>query len=111
MVQRRGGAGFALEPVERVPVPGEIGGQELERDLPAEAGVLGLIDGPRASASEQLEDTVMGDDPADHHTSRERRGGCSGRRRTTAPDSNSPGSYAAREAHADRRERRAAPVL
>jgi hypothetical protein len=67
-----------------VPVTAEIGGQELERDLPAQARVLGLIDGAHAPAPWQIQDAVMGDSSADHDTlrgntpradGRDRRGG------------------------------------
>ena len=44
VVEGRGGAGFALEPFDRVRVAGRLRGQELERDAAAQAPVFGLVD-------------------------------------------------------------------
>jgi hypothetical protein len=41
-------------------------GEELERHLSAEAGVLRLVDDAHAPAAELLEDPVVGDRLADH---------------------------------------------
>ena len=66
VVEGRGRAGLALEALERVGVLGQLGGQELERDVPAELRVLGLVDDAHAAAAELRRDAVVGDRPADH---------------------------------------------
>ena len=43
VVQRRRGAGFLLEAMETLAVSGERGGQDLDRDLAAEARIAGAI--------------------------------------------------------------------
>ena len=40
-------------------------GQEFQRDEAAKLGVFGLIHHPHAAATQLLEDTVMGNGPAD----------------------------------------------
>ena len=60
MVQRRGGAGLALEALQRLPGRGELGRQELERDLAAQPRVLGLVDDAHAAAADPVEDAVVG---------------------------------------------------
>ena len=66
VVERRGDARLAAEAVERFGVGGEIGGQELQRDLAAEADVLGAVDHAHAAGAEPLENLVMGDNGANH---------------------------------------------
>ena len=51
VVQRRGRAGFAPEPIKGVPVAGQIGGQELEGHAPAQPGVLGLVNNTHTAAA------------------------------------------------------------
>ena len=83
VVERRGDARLAAEPFERLGVGGEIGGQELQRDLAAETNVLGAVDHAHAAGAEPLEDLVMADDGTNH-----------GRRNCTAarPESPAPSS-------------------
>ena len=49
-----GGRGprLALQPLERLRVPGELLGQELQGDPPAELEVLGLVDDAHAAAAD-----------------------------------------------------------
>ena len=69
VVERRGRARLALEALEGGRVGGELGGQELERDVPAELRVLGLVDDAHAAAAELRDDPVVGDGLADHRPS------------------------------------------
>ena len=64
MVERGGGLGLALEPLQRLPVPGEMLGQELQGDEAREAGVLGLVDHSHPAAPDAFEDAVVRDCPA-----------------------------------------------
>ena len=48
VVEPRRGAPFLVEPLDDLGVDGLLGRQELQRDHPFEAGVLGAIDGPHA---------------------------------------------------------------
>src|SRR6185436_5473937 len=66
MIERRGGLRLPLETLagSRVVVVGV--GEELQRDITAQACVLGLVDDAHAPASQFLEDAVMGDGLANH---------------------------------------------
>ena len=66
VIEGGGSAGLALEALERGRVLGHFRGQELERDVPAELRVLGLIDDAHAPAAELGGDPVVGDGLADH---------------------------------------------
>ncbi len=66
VIQRRGRPRLPLEPRQRLGILGQGIGQELERHLPAEDQVLGLVDHAHAAAPELLEDLVVGDGGADH---------------------------------------------
>jgi len=66
--ERGGGASFALEALQRLPVFGKLLGQELECDEAALLGVLGLVHHTRAPATEPLQDAVVGDSRADHES-------------------------------------------
>ena len=66
MVERRGGPGLALKPLERLPVPGEVFGKELQRHHAAEFGVLGFVHDTHPPASELFEDAVVGNCFAEH---------------------------------------------
>src|SRR5271157_3649167 len=68
MVQRRGGASFAPEALQRLPVVSQIVGKELEGDEAAKTGVLGLIHHTHPAATELLDDAVVRDGCADHET-------------------------------------------
>ena len=65
MVERRGGARFALEPLDGLGI-GDRSREELQRDATAETRVVGRIHHAHAAAAESLDDAVMGDGPADH---------------------------------------------
>ena len=66
VVEGRGGAGLALEALERGGVPGHLGRQELERDVAAEGGVLGLVDDAHPTAAELRGDAVVRHRATDH---------------------------------------------
>src|SRR5215472_3802307 len=68
VVERRGGAAFALKAFECLRVRGNAVGQELEDDVPAELCVFSLVDYTHPSAAELFEDTVMQNGLADHQT-------------------------------------------
>ena len=80
VVERRGRTRLTLEPLERFLTAGELLGQELERDNPPEALVLGLVDEAHAAAPELFEDPVVRERFADHtqHLSRPPRRGIRG---------------------------------
>src|SRR6185436_1153056 len=66
MVQRRGDSRFAPEAFERLGVRGQLGRQELERDLTAEPDVFGAVDDAHAAAADAFENPIMTDSGADH---------------------------------------------
>src|SRR5262249_21169421 len=66
MIQGRGGTSFPLETFERLPILGQLFGQELQGDAAAELGVFGLVDHTHAAATELLQDAVVRDGLADH---------------------------------------------
>jgi hypothetical protein len=70
MVQRRGGSGLPLKPVERLPVAGHAARKKLERDVPAESKVFGTVDDAHAAVPKLLEDPVVGNGPANHDRDR-----------------------------------------
>src|ERR1035437_978669 len=66
MVQRRGGASFAPQALQRMPVVSQIVGKKLEGDETAETCVLGLTPPPPPAAPELLDDAVVRDGCASH---------------------------------------------
>ena len=66
MIQRGSSARLALKALERLLVAGKFIGKEFQRDLPAEARVLSLIDDAHASAAELLQNPVVGNGLAVH---------------------------------------------
>ncbi len=70
MIQRRGGAGFALEALERLRVGGDFGRKEFESDEASQLDVFGLVDDAHATAAEFVDDAVVGDGLANHAGSR-----------------------------------------
>jgi hypothetical protein len=66
MIQRRGGARFALEALDRLAVAGQVLRQELQRDGALEPQILGPVDDAHAAGTECLDDPVMRDAFADH---------------------------------------------
>ena len=61
MIQRGGGSSLAAEPAQRLPVPSEFVGQELERDEAAEPGVLRFVNDTHSAAAKLLDDAVVGE--------------------------------------------------
>ena len=66
VLERGGGAGLALEPLEGLRIADQILGQELQRDAAAELQVLGLVDDAHAAAAELREDAVVRNGLSDH---------------------------------------------
>ena len=66
VIQRRGGAGFALKSFERRAIFRESFGQELQRHLAAQLGVFGLVDHTHAAAAELFQDHVVRKGFPDH---------------------------------------------
>src|SRR5580704_1300723 len=66
MVQCGSSSRLALETLKRFLVSGELVRKEFQRDLAAEANVLGFIDDTHTAATEFLDNAVMGDSLADH---------------------------------------------
>ena len=66
VIQSRGRAGLALEPLHRLAVPAKLFGQNLEGNAAAQPAVLGFIDDPPTAASQLLQDAVVGNCLADH---------------------------------------------
>ncbi len=62
MIQRSGGASFVLEPAQAIRVGGERLGQHLDRDIAAQARVMGTIHFPHAPGTEERHDAVAGED-------------------------------------------------
>ena len=73
MVEGGGGARFALETLERLPIARKLLGQKLEGDAAAEARVFGLVDHTHSAGAELLDDSIVGDSLADHDPSPMRR--------------------------------------
>ena len=59
MVQSRGRAGLALEPLAALRVAGQIPGQDLERDRAVEPGVEGAVDLPHSARPEGAQHLVV----------------------------------------------------
>jgi hypothetical protein len=60
MIQGGGSAGFALEALEGLTVVGDIVRQEFQRDVTAQAFVLGLIHDAHPAATKLFEDAIVG---------------------------------------------------
>jgi hypothetical protein len=65
MVQRGCGERLLLEPSHAAAVIPERGGQELEGDLAAEAGVLSEVNLPHSAPAEQFRDAIVTEFPID----------------------------------------------
>src|SRR5262249_52851369 len=52
VVKRRGGAGFLLEAAQAIRIPGELGGQYFDGDLPTESWIFSQIDGAHSTCAE-----------------------------------------------------------
>jgi hypothetical protein len=65
MVQRGGGARFALESFQRLRISSEFIGQEFQRDKAAELQILGSVDHTHAATAEPFDDAVMRNCAAD----------------------------------------------
>ena len=65
MVERGGGAGLALEALERARVAGQVCREEFQRDEAAEFRVLGFVDDTHPATAEPFDDAVVRDGLAD----------------------------------------------
>ena len=65
VIERGGGAGFTLEPIERLGIVSEIVGKKFESDEAAEASVFSFVDDAHSAAAEFFDDAVMRDGLAD----------------------------------------------
>ncbi len=66
MIQSRGCLRFALKTAERLLIFGDIVGQELEGDEPAQLKVFGFVDYAHASAAQFFENPIVGDGLTEH---------------------------------------------
>jgi len=66
MVEGGSGARFATKTLQRLPVLRQVFREELQRHMPTEAEIFGLIDHTHASAAELAQHAVVGDGLADH---------------------------------------------
>ena len=74
--QPAGGLGLAREPGDHLGVVGHVAVQDLDREPPAHADVLGPVDPAHAALAEELLDAVaLGQDVADQRVDRRRRPG------------------------------------
>ena len=76
MIERRRRARLAMEALHRPVVAGEILRQELERDVPAESEVLGVVDDAHPPAAKFAEHAIVGDCFVDHAGAAERMRDC-----------------------------------
>ena len=61
MIQRRSGARFEPEPLERLLVLGQILGQEFQRDAPTEMEVFRDPNAPHPARAKALDHPIVGD--------------------------------------------------
>ena len=66
VVERRGGARFSLEPLQRLPVFCEVLRQKLQRHPSTQFRVFGLVDHTHAATTEFLDDAVVRNSLVDH---------------------------------------------
>ncbi len=66
MLQLRGGAGLALEPLDELGVEREGERQDLDRHLALQLAVLGPVDHGHPAAAELLDDLVLGGESLAH---------------------------------------------
>ncbi len=66
VIERRGGAGLALEAFECGTVPSQLFGEEFERDRAAQMGILGAINHAHAAGARLFQGAVMSHRLAGH---------------------------------------------
>ena len=66
VIERGRDARLAGEAGERLRIAGELGRQQLQRNLPAKAPIFGAIDDAHAAAAELVRDAVVRERAADH---------------------------------------------
>ena len=74
MVQGRGCARFTPKTLQSLRVTGKCIGQELECDEAAEIGILRLVDNAHSATTQFLDDSIMGNDLANHRYIHVRKG-------------------------------------
>ena len=79
VVQLRGGAGLAHEALQRLAVVDQIFGNELQRNVAAQARVFRFVNHAHATAAKLSHNVVVGDCLADHVEDRSHVGGMLGR--------------------------------
>ena len=65
MIERRCGPRFTAEALQSDRILGNVERQKLERHVPAQGGVLGLVHHPHAAPAQLLQNAVMRDGDAD----------------------------------------------
>jgi hypothetical protein len=65
VIQRRGGTGLALKPLQCLGIVGDLRGEKLEGYITAEAGILRFVNDTHATAAQFLGDAVMRDGLSD----------------------------------------------
>jgi hypothetical protein len=68
MVQQRRGSGLTSKALQRFRVAGEVFGNELESNVPAQLKIFRVIHDAHTPASQLAEDAVMGNLLADHRS-------------------------------------------
>ena len=66
MIQRGRCTRLSPKPFQNLRILGQVIGNKFKCDEPAEGGILGLVDNTHAAAAQHFNDSVMGDDLADH---------------------------------------------
>jgi hypothetical protein len=66
MVERRGEAGLALEPLEGIGIGQKVGREHLDRDLAVQPEILRPVHRAHSSRAELVEYPVVGDPLPDH---------------------------------------------
>ena len=67
MIELRSGARLAYEALQRFGIASGIGGNEFQRDMPAQTHVFGVIDQPHPTTTEFPHDVIVGNGLADNH--------------------------------------------
>ena len=66
LVRLGGLEGFELEPIDRLSIVGAIGRQEFQCNRAGELEVFRLVDHTHPTAAELLNDSIVGNDLAEH---------------------------------------------
>src|SRR5687767_8501868 len=69
MIERRGGACFALEPLAPIPIARKPGSEHFECDVPAESRIFGHVHFAHAAGPKQPFDSIVAEPGSDHLSS------------------------------------------